>query len=66
MKSYETLKLEIIRFEAQDVVTASVVDRNCVCTPSADYWYHWDNNGSGATCTADIHNHTCNNLCKYK
>ena len=67
MKTYESLKLDIIHFEAQDVVTASVVlDTNCVCTFSdPNTWYHWDNDGSGASCTADIHNHTCGNYCQY-
>ena len=42
MKTYESLNLEIIRFEAQDVVTASTPENNvnnpvangCICPPN--------------------------------
>ena len=61
MKTYESLKLDIIRFEAQDVVTASTPEPECIC---------WFNMESGkyrhynlllnTVCPAASHNHDCN------
>lgn len=36
MKAYERVKVEVVKFEAQDVITASVA---CICTPY-DYSLH--------------------------
>ena len=59
---YKGLSLDVIRFEAQDVVTASAA---CCCHQvrmgSHLCWGHYDANGN--PCTANEHNHTCDNYC---
>jgi len=39
MKAYERLNVEVVKFEAQDVITASVA---CICQPG-DGNAHWQN-----------------------
>lgn len=60
MKAYETLKLDIIHFEAQDVVTASVPEVDCICLYDSEThkWNHF-NSELNASCAASSHNHTC-------
>ena len=63
---YKGLSLDVIHFEAQDVITSSIgLNKNCVCTStdSPVIYRHFDE--SGVPCTADVHNHTCNNSCEY-
>ena len=53
------LKIEVIKFEAQDVITASTA--KCVC--SDDTWYHHEDYNNGVAnhnfgdvkCNADSH-----------
>ena len=65
MKTYSSLSIDVIHFEAQDVITSSTaLDTNCVCTYSeSDYYCHYD--ASGVSCTADVHNHTTHVYCLY-
>ena len=61
MKTYERLEAEVVRFEAQDVITASVAaPAECIC---GDADYCEDNNGvhvvwknsEGKVCPAEEH-----------
>ena len=56
MRTYERLNVEVVKFEAQDVITASVAVQQgpqCECTPSNCYvgtysgkhWINWGVNG---------------------
>ena len=59
MKTYSSLSIDVIHFDAQDVVTASVA---CICAPSCctgDYM-HRDSNNNDINCPAESH------LCGYK
>ena len=40
MKAYERLNVEVVKFEAQDVITASVAE--CICS---EINVHYDDNG---------------------
>lgn len=43
MKAYERLNVEVVKFEAQDVITASVAE--CVCSDADSDMSHVDNEG---------------------
>ena len=56
MRTYEHLNIEVVKFEAQDVITASVAAPECICRPG-DGNRHWQNvnvENHGA-CQADKH-----------
>jgi len=73
---YKGLSLDVIRFEAQDVVTASILTDNgslnngpvtsvtpasCICRNyTGDLWWHVDDNGN--PCQAASHRH--DGVCK--
>lgn len=50
MKAYERLNVEVVKFEAQDVITASVA-APCTCNPAegADWCATNNHNGCQAT-----------------
>ncbi len=50
MKAYERLNVEVVKFEAQDVITASVAE--CIC--GGDF-YCEVNDGNHASCPAEEH-----------
>ena len=47
MKAYERLNVEVVKFEAQDVITASVAE--CICKDADPDMSHVDNNGHRIT-----------------
>ena len=61
MKAYERVNVEVVKFEAQDVITASVAE--CTCNQTRDAWLHYHEDsvdhtrsGQGAEpCYADEH-----------
>jgi len=60
MKTYESLKLEIIHFEAQDVVTASTPEVECICWYNSEsFKYRHYNILLNVECAAASHNHDC-------
>ena len=56
MKAYERLNVEVVKFEAQDVITASVAAPPCICQPG-DGNSHWQNQNvvDHGACQADTH-----------
>lgn len=66
MKTYSSLSIDVIHFEAQDVITSSTaLDTHCICVPGESAChYHYDR-ASRVSCTADVHKHNCNSLCIY-
>lgn len=67
MKAYERLNVEVVKFEAQDVITASVA---CTCSSdTAQEHNYWDPQGTGTVlidhtrgnnpCYAEEHDPNC-------
>jgi len=61
MKAYERVNVEVVRFEAQDVITASVAAPECICRSfSVNHMVrgrgdkHW-NSVTGEECPATVH-----------
>ena len=52
------LKIDVIKFEAQDVVTTSVAEITCCCSEDC-YWdetgYSWHHIGCNNNCKAEEH-----------
>ena len=66
MKTYSSLSIDVIHFEAQDVITSSTaLDTNCVCTMASDGLGYRHYNENLVACTADVHNHTTHVYCLY-
>ena len=66
MKTYSSLSIDVIRFEAQDVITSSTaLDTNCVCTRTDGALGYRHYNDNGVACTADVHKHTSHDYCEF-
>jgi hypothetical protein len=57
------LKIEVIKFEAQDVITASVAaPAECICPKNADHFDEMTQTWNHGDCQAERHPHCISNV----